>query len=90
MRRAGLDMKLVRPAGICPCRVVPRGLAGGSGPCESGGQEKRFVYHQRTKMYKKNRKRGPQGVTQTTEYLGSYALPLLRTNAHILRLPFEL
>ena len=24
------------------------------------------------------------------EYLGCYALPLLRTNAHILRLPFEL
>ena len=41
-------------------------------------------------MYKKNRKRGPQGVTQTKEYLGSYALPLLRTNARILRLPFEL
>ena len=40
-------------------------------------------------MYKKNRKRGPQGVTQTTEYLGSYALPLLRTNARILRLFFE-
>ena len=24
------------------------------------------------------------------EYRGCYALPLLRTNAHILRLPFEL
>ena len=29
-------------------------------------------------------------VIHIHEYLGCYALPLLRTNAHILRLPFEL